>query len=820
MTTLTKAKNILIGKLNNRYTTANVLTIIAATLGLAYMLTHPHMWPLYLLIILWLLVLTKYRTKQNITTLTIFTALIIAYTWLGSTIIAAITAPAGQKITTLNNWFNAPHVTIWAMLAGSTNLTEFAATTRAMWQANLLWYTPVAALITWLSVRKLASPDERATLHGSAHFAEPRTVKLTGHKAGFLLGKEKSYVNGEVVLPLKEVHEHILMDGAPGAGKSASIFIPNLLRIAENGSYCNIVATDPKMELLSVCGPVLKEAGYKVLVFHPYAPEISSAWNMLSYASDYESVDDIVLTIIANTNIDGKGDVYWDQQSNQLLDLICFYLRELLGDNATMNHVQAMAGTAKPADIEVTLKNSPNDKIRLNATGFFSKIGGNDKVISSIMSDLPRRLKLWTMDPIRATTSRNEINFAELCTDQKVALFVVTPMDKKDQLKPLFATFFSQLFKVVQEKGRELGKLPRPLWFMLDEFANLGTIPGFDNFLTVVRGYKVGVTMGIQSLSQLEELYGKNRAQTIADACATYVIFPRIGKKDADYFSQMLGKTTKLTINRSFTKNALFTELKHRATESAIPRPLMGPDEIRALEHGENLIVIAGTRHPILIRPALYYKDRRWLELGKECNDEKQLQARRLIFLRDMCGMPPLIAPSEQAMMEEAALITSASIPKKKKKDSKPEPQPKSKEPPATGTVGAGSNQVPVQADVQGKSEPIKQEPKTSQPELTKTNSSDILPETAGQQSVQKAKPVGPIRRKRTIYPSPITPPLSDEDNGQSSETNQSDQKKATPNKPNQPESKTVGQDKTSKKPTKILKIDKGDLFGINAKEK
>lgn len=162
------------------------------------------------------------------------------------------------------------------------------------------------------------------------------------------------------------------------------------------------MVTDPKMELLSVCGPVLREAGYKILVYHPYDPELSDAWNMLSYARDFEGVDDMVLSIIMNTGIDGRGDPYWDQQSNQLLDLICFYLRELMSDEATMNHVQAMAGAAKPADIEVTLKNSPNDKIRLNATGFFSKIGGNDRVISSIMSDIPRKLKLWTMDPIRA----------------------------------------------------------------------------------------------------------------------------------------------------------------------------------------------------------------------------------------------------------------------------------------------------------------------------------------------------------------------------------------------------------------------------------
>ncbi|MGB9825832.1 MAG: type IV secretory system conjugative DNA transfer family protein, partial [Desulfofundulus sp.] len=424
--------------------------------------------------------------------------------------------------------------------------------------------------------------------------------------------------------------------------------------------YANLVVTDPKTELLGVCGPELVKAGYEILVYHPYSPELSDAWNMMAHMKDFETVDDAVVSVIRNTG--ESKDNYWDNQTNILLDLICYHLRETLGEGASMSHVQAIAGAAKPRDIEVVLKNSKNPKIRANAAGFFSRIGENEKLVSSIMSDLPRRLKLWTLDPIRATTHINEIDFSVLCTDKKVALFVVTPMDKKEQLKPLFATFFTQLFKVVQEKGRELGKLPRPLWFLLDEFANLGTIPNFDNFLTVVRGYRVGVVMGIQSRSQLEELYGKERAKTIIESCATYIISPRIGVEDAKYFSEMLGKATRLTVNKTFTRRLLFYEPEHKEAEAAVPRPLMSPDEIRSLDKDESLLVIAGTRRPVHIAPALYYRDPRWRELGRECYDEKNLQERRLQFYRVNRRKPPLLVPGEEAMMEEAAVVAMPEI--------------------------------------------------------------------------------------------------------------------------------------------------------------
>lgn len=637
-----------------------VIGAILLIASLGYLVNHLGMWPLYSIVFIWAIIIRKFGNKKNISKLTLVTVLFILYSWVGASIIAGIHAPDGQKFDTFNNWFNMPLVTTWAILSGS-DLTSFAVTVREVWQVNLIWYLPCFIFLVWYAVEKAYQIDKNASLHGTAYFEDPvnANVNLVGHKEGLLLGIDKK-TNREVILPTAEVHEHTLIDGAPGAGKSASIFAPNLLRIAEKGGYANLVVTDPKMELLSICGPELLKAGYDIMIFHPYEPMISDAWNMLHYAKDWELCDDMVMSIITNTNLGSKSDIFFDSQTNMALDLICFYLRDLLGERATMNHVQALAAISNSKDIMAELKNSKNDKLRLNASGFFSKIEGNERLLSSIMSDLPRRLKLWTIDPVRATTSKNEVIFEKLCSDSKVALFVITPIDKKDQLRPLFATFFGQLFKVVQEKGRELGKLPRPLWFKFDEFANLGNIPGFDNFLTVVRGYRVGVTMGIQSISQLDDLYGKDKAKTIVNSCANYIIMPRIGVDDAKYFSGMLGTTTRLTNMKKKKKDPFKIILTHEESESAVKRDLMTPDEIRSLDLKENLIVIAGTRRPVLLRPALYYREPKWMNLGKECVDEILLKGRRSVFDRGLLGKDPLLVPNEQDIMDETAIVNSA----------------------------------------------------------------------------------------------------------------------------------------------------------------
>jgi len=651
-----------------------VLVVVAAA-TIPVIIYIKALWPIYIIAVFWLCVLRKPATHKTqaaiITTLlflvsTHFWALILAATYTGDGIM--------DRLQIIQNLGPQPHKTVMYLLTTYYGL-DLPDKVRSTWALHQIWFLPVLFGLFMFNTSRL-DPHEKdsAGLHGSAQKADPAQEGLLKNKEGFLLGWTKNWLKQEVVLPLKEIFEHIMIVGAPGAGKSAGNFIPNLLRLSKH-PYANVVVTDPKMELLSICGPELQKAGYNIMVFHPYAPEISSAWNMMYYADDYESVDDMVLSIIRNSKESAsKGDgEYWDQQANQLLNMICYDLRVKLGEEATINHVQAMAGASKPANIEVILRNSENPKVRMNAAGFFARIKENPKVVGNIMANMPRMFKLWTIDPIRAVTSKNEIDFSKLCSNKKTILFVVTPMDKKDQLRPLFATFFSQLFKVVQEKGRELGKLPRPLCFYLDEFANLGHIPGFQNFLTVVRGYRVSVVMGIQSRSQLEENYEKNGAETIMNSCATYIFGPRVGLDDAKYFSEMIGDETRLVTHKMHNRNLLYTELKHRVSEQSVKRRLITPDEIRKLSKTEDLLVIAGDRGPVHVAPPLYFKDSQWKELAKIGQDEALLQERRLLFYRT----EPLTVPSEQEMMEEAALITTpGALPQERKHKENDDPVP------------------------------------------------------------------------------------------------------------------------------------------------
>jgi len=420
----------------------------------------------------------------------------------------------------------------------------------------------------------------------------------------------------EVNIPYKEMFEHSTILGAPGAGKSASLFIPNLFRQAERlaAGYKipNIVVTDPKGELLRLTGPYFRDAGARLWVFHPLDPQVSLSVNVIRYANTWEVADRVAQTIVKNTGT-SKVEPFFENNAKLLLAMLILHCRVSCPD-ASLSHVHALATMSSAQDMQQILEKSSDDMVRGQARGFFSRVAQNERLLGSVMSELPHRLNLWNLSTIREVTTANEIDFYNFYqnnkeNDKPTIMYVINPLERKAQLAPLMATFFTEFFLATVEvaKRQPDGKLPRPVWFLLDEFANIGYVPGFNEFLTTCRGFACGLILGIQSRSQLYDLYGEEGGETIINSCANFMCYPRIGPEDAKWVSRLLGDTTVQDYAKTYQYGDILAQ--HRKSETK--RPLLSPDEIRALPP-DRLIVIAGTRRPVLIKQMRWYLQDRW----------------------------------------------------------------------------------------------------------------------------------------------------------------------------------------------------------------
>ena len=87
----------------------------------------------------------------------------------------------------------------------------------------------------------------------------------------------------------------------------------------------------------------------------------------------------------------------------------------------------------------------------------------------------------------------------------------------------------------------------RPILFLLDEFPRLGKIEEITDGLATLRGKKITICPIIQSLAQLDLIYGTAARRVIADNCAYKAILNATDVDSQEYFSKLVGTHDKIS---------------------------------------------------------------------------------------------------------------------------------------------------------------------------------------------------------------------------------------------------------------------------------
>jgi type IV secretion system protein VirD4 len=87
------------------------------------------------------------------------------------------------------------------------------------------------------------------------------------------------------------------------------------------------------------------------------------------------------------------------------------------------------------------------------------------------------------------------------------------------------------------------GRIPVHVRFLLDEFANIGTIPNFDKLIATIRSREISACVILQAQSQLKNMY-KDNAETIIGNMDTRLFLGGSEKTTLKDLSESLGKET------------------------------------------------------------------------------------------------------------------------------------------------------------------------------------------------------------------------------------------------------------------------------------
>lgn len=227
-----------------------------------------------------------------------------------------------------------------------------------------------------------------------------------------------------------------------------------------------------------------------------------------------------------------------------------------------------------------------------------------DKTQKSYMGIVTDRMGLFSDTGICYATSANEMDLKTFA-DQPTALFIKIP-DEKQTRHPIATMFVSQLYKVLVDIANNRGgSLPRDVYFLLDEFANMPKIEGFDTIITVARSRRIYFILCLQSYVQLTTKYGQETASTVKDNCNIHVFIASNDNNTLEEFSKKCGNISVETETTSISKADGSKDKGGGGSSKSInvqldTRPLIYPNELASLKpnSGECIITIL-QRNPL-----------------------------------------------------------------------------------------------------------------------------------------------------------------------------------------------------------------------------
>jgi type IV secretion system protein VirD4 len=243
-----------------------------------------------------------------------------------------------------------------------------------------------------------------------------------------------------------------------------------------------------------------------------------------------------------------------------------------------------------------------------NAAQTFRKFAGySDRTLSSHASVLGGAgMTLWNNPAVDRATSGNDFSFADL-RKRPMSIYVVVNADDIRTLSPLVRLFFGELIATMRSTLPDLKSEPWPVMVMLDEFDQLGPMPIVEQALKQLAGHGARVSIITQSIPGLDNIYGENVRLSLESAAGMKLYLAANDKKTAGEISDALGKTTKLSVSDSVSRDRDFMQ-RRSVSRRMEERPLLTPDEVRRL-NPDQAILIPERQNPLLVHRIVYFQD-------------------------------------------------------------------------------------------------------------------------------------------------------------------------------------------------------------------
>jgi len=445
----------------------------------------------------------------------------------------------------------------------------------------LLWpFTGILQVVGTFKAHKIYKGEQQNAhqTFGKARFSDSSEVeKAHLNGPGVVFGKQKR----QLVTKPPHVEGHSLIVGGTGTGKSRGIVIPSLL-LWEGAA----LVMDIKGELSRITSQRRKLFG-PVYIFNPEGD--GDCYDPIQFCKTVEQAQEIARTLVP---LPVKGEPFWSQSAQAILSAFIF---EGAAEGARLADIAEKLCTTPIYDLVEHCREHDLREVRLLASICYDL---PEKVLGGVIGELKSKLITIATDPnIRKATSRSDWTPASL--EEGATIFLKVSEHLLEQYRDLWTVIISQVLRHLSQ--REERKDP-PILIALDELPRLSKINGFTNALATLRSRNVHIVGVIQSMAQLDKLYGRDDRKVIADNCRFKLVLSATDPETQKYFSDLAGQRTAMAKGVSSGSGWL-----PNVSRSEQGIPLIRPEE---WAHLEQPILLAPKLQPVKLDLAFWDQEK------------------------------------------------------------------------------------------------------------------------------------------------------------------------------------------------------------------
>ncbi len=388
----------------------------------------------------------------------------------------------------------------------------------------------------------VADPGKKAADFGVV----ARGTQVSTRKRRARVSSDQIQIGG-IPIPLDAEPQHFLLVGAPGTGKS--------------------VACEGVMDVARARGQravVYDSTGEFVAHYHREGKDVilspidqrSALWSPWSEGTDAFAYENLAQALIP----DGTGDnQFWAQAARAILRAVL----------AATNDLPSLIDLVFAQDQEMLLA-------CLQAQGLAGLAGPQQMLASSRGEAATYVQPLAYLPPPGAAP----FSIRDWIRDEHKDswLFITSRADVHKSIRPLISMWLGLAVQAIMSLS---ASRTRRIWTILDELPTLQRLPSLDVALAGGRKYGIAAVLGVQSIAQVRDTYGRDAAAAILSHPSTRLTL-RVGDSEtADYLSKSLGDRhtiRKVTSESSNSSGGGTSESEQHSIEAAVL-----PSEILAL---------------------------------------------------------------------------------------------------------------------------------------------------------------------------------------------------------------------------------------------